>query len=306
MLQPTALSNTTLRPGRLVCGALLAACLAFFASEAPARDVVAMQQALLRDASNAYLSGVPISETPDLTLPEAYEVQRYLVMTLGPQLGEVVGYKAGLTSPSVRKRFGVSDPVSGVLLENMFTSTGSTLALDTGVQLMAELDLLVRVRDGSINEASDRSQVLAGLSEIIPAVEVADRLYRSDVPLTGAAIAAVNVGARYFVLGTPIVIDTDPRWEERLVQFQAQIRGPDGDVMAEGAGTDLPEHPLDIVHWLRDQVERSNGSALKAGDLLSLGAVAPPVLLQQATVLRAVFDGLDPTGPSRIVVGVRR
>ena len=44
-----------------------------------------------------------------------------------PELGETVGYKAGLTSKALQERFGVSEPVRGQLLAGMFLQDGATV-----------------------------------------------------------------------------------------------------------------------------------------------------------------------------------
>ena len=49
-----------------------------------------------------------------------------LVEQLKTDLGEVVGYKAGLTSKPLQERFGVREPVRGQLLAGVLLQDGAT------------------------------------------------------------------------------------------------------------------------------------------------------------------------------------
>ena len=61
------------------------------------------------------------------SLDDAMCAQGLLVERLKPELGETVGYKAGLTSKALQERFGVSEPVRGQLLAGMFLQDGAAV-----------------------------------------------------------------------------------------------------------------------------------------------------------------------------------
>src|SRR5262245_55999371 len=60
-----------------------------------------------------------------LTLEEAREVQEVFIKKLQPELGRPVGQKVGLVSRTVQARWGVDQPVRGVLLEKMLLPDNS-------------------------------------------------------------------------------------------------------------------------------------------------------------------------------------
>src|SRR5690606_21739992 len=113
-----ALSVRTAAPAALVAAAMVMTS----AATAPAPG---SPQQVLADAVSAYTALVPMPGGTVLDAAQAAEVQRMLILTLRPRFGEIAGYKAALTSPAAQQRFGVDGPLAGVLLENMFTSTGS-------------------------------------------------------------------------------------------------------------------------------------------------------------------------------------
>lgn len=53
---------------------------------------------------------------------------------LKPDLGDVVGYKAGLTSKPLQERFGVTGPVRGRLLAGMLLKDGATVPAAFGAR----------------------------------------------------------------------------------------------------------------------------------------------------------------------------
>jgi 2-keto-4-pentenoate hydratase len=69
----------------------------------------------------------------------------------------------------------------------------------------------------------------------------------------------------------------------------------------EGRGSNLLEHPLNVVLWIRDTL-KADGIKLKKGDLLSLGTITKLVPTKPGTTVRAKYVGLDPKGPVEIFV----
>ena len=225
-----------------------------------------------------------------------------LVKALIPQLGPVVGYKAGLTSAPAQARFGVSTPVRGTLLRDMLLQNGATLDAAFGARPMVEGDLLVRVRSGAIHDATTRAEALAALDMVIPFLELPDLMVAPGVSLDGNAITAINVGARYGIMGMPIPLSGDG-WLERFGKLEVMLLDQDGDEIATGGGADLLGHPMEVVLWLARSLER-DGIRLKPGDLLSLGSLTPLIPAREGRV-RAIYKGLSPAGDMEIRVRFR-
>ncbi len=251
----------------------------------------------------AYTDLEPLPGPFGLDPAEAAEVQRMVVLSLGPRYGEVAGYKAALTSPAAQARFGVSAPVSGVLLDNMFTATGATVSRASAVRPVLEADLLVRVADERINQADSPDAMLASLSEVIPFVEIPDLMFANLEGLTGADIAAINAGARLGVTGTPVPLRGLDDAMARLGAFSVTLTDGEGRTIGSGGGDALMGHPLAAALWLKNDLRR-RGVRLQPGDLLSLGSLGAPVPLSGLARVKATYEGL--TGhPIEIHVGVR-
>ena len=236
-----------------------------------------------------------------ITVDEAMKIQAKYVSIISGKYGPVIGYKAGLTNEGVQKKFGVSHPLRGTLLKNMLRKSGTVMKADFGPRPLSEGDLILRVKDEGINTATTPQEALKHISEAIPFIELPDLLFEKGVTINGPKLAAINVAARYGVVGKPIQIRPTKKWFDRLEQFKLQILDEKGTMLAEGAGSSLLGHPLNVVLWIKDSLN-AEGIQLKKGDLLSLGTITKLMPTQPNTTIRAKYIGLDPKGPVEISV----
>jgi len=218
--------------------------------------------------------------------------------------GKVVGYKAGLTNPAVQKRFNASAPVWGVLYEGMLLSgtadKGAEVDSAFGARPLFEADMLVRVRSDAINKAKTPDDVLDAIDQVIPFIELPDLVVQAPPKLNGAAIAAINVGARLGVVGKPIPVGPTPT--ERSAMFDAlrdmtvTMADGAGAELSRGKGSDILDHPLNAVVWLAQALAKE-GLAMKPGDLISLGSFSPLLPPKPGLKVTVTYGGLPNATP---------
>lgn len=219
---------------------------------------------------SAYETGTPVATPTGLTPADGACTRARLNEALQARLGPPVGYKAGLTNPAVQQRFKHDAPVRGTLYPPMLLQNGATVDAQFGARPLFEADLLVRVSDASINKANSPADVLAATDQLIPFIELPDLLVADPGALNGAAIMAINVGARLGVTGTPLEIENNAAFSNMLRDMQVVVRSG-SEELDRGKGSDVLGHPLSAVIWLvRDLA--NDGLALKPGDLVSLGS----------------------------------
>ena len=141
------------------------------------------------------------------SIPDGACHQDAVVERLGESLGPVVGYKAAATSAGAQRQLGLDGPVLGILFEDMLRPGGATIRVDQGARLIFELDLLARVGDEAINEATTREEALEAIDAFVPFVELGDLMVPAGAPITGPLLQAMNAGARLGVTGEPIPAD---------------------------------------------------------------------------------------------------
>jgi 2-keto-4-pentenoate hydratase len=215
------------------------------------------------------------------------KVNKFLAQQTG---AKVVGYKAGLTNPAVQKRFNATAPVWGTLYAPMMLPDGAVVEAAFGARPLFEADLLLRVSSAGINQAKTPEQVLQHIDQVIPAIELPDLMVEAPPKLNGAAIAAINVSARWFVMGTPIPVQRTPEFAASLASMKVVLMG-NGEDLDTGRGSDVLEHPLNAVVWLAQDLQR-NGMTLKKGDLISVGSFSKLLPPKPGLKVEVQYQGL--------------
>ena len=262
----------------------------------------ATQAACLSDADvssmfDAYNRSQPANNPEGLNTADGECSRAKFNRMLELQLGKPVGYKAGLTNPAVQKRFNADAPVWGVLYAPMMLVAGpqgATVDAAFGARPLFEADMLVRISSDAINRAKTPEDVLAAIDQVIPAIELPDLVVQAPGKLNGAAIAAINVGARYFVSGQPLPVPVTRG--ERFALLDAlrdmtAIVKADGAEVDRGKGSDVLGHPLAAVAWLAQDMARQ-GMALKPGDLVSVGSFSKLLPPKAGQVVEVEYLGL--------------
>ena len=268
------------------------------------------QSACLSDAEvvalhDAYLAKRPAANPSGLSDADGECTRAKLLRLMQAQLGDPVGYKAGLTNPAVQKRFNASAPVWGALYGPMLLKDGAVVEAAFGARPLFEADLLVRVSSDYINRATTPAEVLAAVDQVIPFIELPDLVVQAPPQLNGAAISAINVGARLGVLGAPMAVPATRA--ERFAMLDALrdmtvILSADGTEVDRGKGSDVLEHPLNAVVWLAKDLAR-NGQAMKPGDLISLGSFSRLLPPKAGLAVEVAYWGLP--GTPRVKVSFR-
>ncbi|MFT4012081.1 MAG: fumarylacetoacetate hydrolase family protein [Paracoccus sp. (in: a-proteobacteria)] len=186
---------------------------------------------------------------------------------LESQLGPPVGVKVGPTSLQAQRRFGVSQPNTGLLFAPMLVPNGSKLSLKGSRQPYYEADLVVTVGDAAIMQARTRAEAAAALSEIRPFIELPDMALGQGVTPTGPLHAAYGGMPWRGVLGKGIPVRELADPVAALAEMSVALK-VDGKPVIMSRGDVLMGHPLDVVLWLVAQ----RSYELKPGSIISLGS----------------------------------
>ena len=138
--------------------------------------------------------------------------------------------------------------------------------------------------------------MLQYIDQVIPAIELPDLVVEAPPKLNGAAVAAINVGARYFVTGAPIAVQRTPELRRFAGQHEGAWSMGGGQDLDTGFGSDVLEHPLNAVVWLAQDLQQQ-GLALKKGDLVSVGSFSKLMPPKAGQKVEVQYQGL-PDNPS--------
>ena len=157
------------------------------------------------------------------SLDDGLCAQAMVVERLSKDLGPVVGYKAGLTSPPAQQAFGVDEPVFGTLLRDMLLKPGASVRAADAVRSLFEADLIVEIGDAAVNDATTPAEVLAAIRGVRPFLELPALVAPLDIQLDGPMITAINVGAWRGVMGDLIALPADETGVAMLADFTARL-----------------------------------------------------------------------------------
>lgn len=277
---------------------LAAAALLAIAAAAPAR-AACLSDEQVAELFDRMTSKQPASNPEGLSAADGECSRGKLLRLLDQRMGPPVGYKAGLTNPAVQKRFSADAPVWGALYAPMLLKDGAVVDAGFGARPLFEADMLVRVSDGAINRARTPEDVLRSIDQVIPFIELPDLAVQAPPRLNGAAVTAINVGARLGVMGTPLPVERTAAFADALRDMVVVVRG-DGAELDRGKGSDVLEHPLNAVVWLAQDLARA-GRAMKPGDLISLGSFSKLMPPKPGLAVEVRYEGL-PGNPAVNVV----
>jgi 2-keto-4-pentenoate hydratase len=243
-----------------------------------------------------------VVSSPEISMTDALHLQAQLVAKLSEKLGKPVGYKVGLVTKEAQQRYGVTSPVRGVLLAQMMLTNNAQVAGDYGVRPILEADLVAVVGNRGINSAVSPVEVLRNLKEIVAFIELPDNLLATNQRVTGPLLTAVNVGARYGVLGERVPVQATPAFVEVLGKMEVTLSDGTGKELARERGEMILGNPIQAVLWLIEDLRKA-GRRLEPGDILSLGAVKA-ITPNPGQTYTVRYNGL-PGGPISVSVRIR-
>lgn len=203
----------------------------------------------------------PLTKTyGDLTLEQAYEVQRAGIALRLKRGERIVGFKMGLTSEAKRQQMSLTLPIYGVLTDAM--RSVDTLLVRDGIHPKIEPEIAfmtARTLHGTIS----RDEALDACSGVAPALEILDSRF---------------AGFKYFSL-PDVVADNCSSWRFALGRFNsARDVGDlrmrmriDGRLRQEAQSSAISGHPAESLVQLVAMLA-AHGQSLPAGSVVLAGA----------------------------------
>ena len=227
-------------------------------------------------------------EYPDLTIEDAYAIQRAWTK-LQLARGRIVrGHKIGLTSKAMQNAVGISEPDYGVLFADMFYPDASPIPFGRFRAPRIEVELAFVLKTPLKGPGCTLFDVLNATDYVTPALEILEtRMHRVD-PVTKAprkvmdTISDNAANAALVVGGRPIrPLDADLRWIGALLFRNGQIE-------ETGIAAGVLNHPANGVAWLADRLA-AQGEYLEAGEVVLAGSFTRPVEITRGDTFHADY-----------------
>ena len=203
------------------------------------------------------------------------------------------GYKIGAIAQRMQQTLGIAAPLAGFMRSEDIHASGVKLPFATFRGVGVECELAVRLAHDLPPAPCDPARAEAAVGSLFAAIEIVENRYgkppTGDLQAVGVpTLIADQMYHRAAVVGTPAPF--------RSMDLAA-IRGTllrDGMVVDSGHGADLLGHPMNALAWLAGSIEVAAFGGLKAGQVVMLGSVTPPLWLDAPARIAVVFDGMAP------------
>ena len=197
----------------------------------------------------------------------------------------VAGYKIGATNAQVQARFGVDAPFSGRLFADLRGREPAHRAREHRELLRDRGG--VRLRHGPGLAPRDapytREDVRAAVASVHPAIEVPDSRYTDWLSMKAPDLIGDNAIGCLLCLGPAAADGLD-----RDLAGQPVIVRVNGEVVSEGAGSNVLGDPWNVMVWLANHLG-ARGLTLDAGHVVTTGSAADVVQCQPGDTVTAEF-----------------
>jgi 2-keto-4-pentenoate hydratase len=249
-------------------------------------DEIALAATRLWDAERTHEPVARLTdEWPDMTVEDAYAVQR---VNIGRrvQLGDSIrGHKVGLSSRAMQQMMGVDEPDFGHLLDSMFIANGADVPAGRFCWPRVEIETAFRLGARLEGPNCTVDDVLTATEAVFPSIELIDSRIRNwEIKLPDTIADNASSGA--LVLGeTPTkVADVDLR-------LVGAVLLRNGEIVETGAGAAVLGHPGASVAWLVNKLH-GFGTALEPGHVILPGSCTRAVDVTPGDEVVAEFGTL--------------
>jgi 2-oxo-3-hexenedioate decarboxylase len=220
----------------------------------------------------------------ELTLDDAYVVQRRLLERRQDEGARYVGPKLGFTSRAKMAQMGLDEIIVGWLVDEMELPAGDTLSTAGLVHPRVEPEVVFRL-GREVGPEVDAEELLGAVEAVAPAIEVIDSRYenfRFSLP----DVVADNTSACRFVIGD---------W--RSIDATAEVKGLpvtlfiDGTPVESGSTSDILGDPFTALRELAP-IARRHRFPLPAGAIILAGGATAAAPVAGATEISAEVTGL--------------
>ncbi|WP_439239218.1 2-oxo-hept-4-ene-1,7-dioate hydratase [Lonepinella sp. BR2919] len=228
---------------------------------------------------------------PDISIEDAYEIQKAWVAIKIKEGRVLKGHKIGLTSKAMQNSSQINEPDYGALLDDMFFAENDEIPFDRFIVPRVEVELAFMLKSELSGPNCTIFDVLNATDYIQPALEIIDaRIEQFDkqtkVPRKVFDTISDNAANAGVVLGGRVIkpMDMDLRWIPAVLYRN-------GIVEESGVSTAVLNNPVKGVAWLANKLH-PYGVTLKAGEIILSGSFTRPVAARRGDTFHVDYHQL--------------
>ena len=215
-------------------------------------------------------------ELPEITIEDAYAIQKEWVHRKIADGRKPIGHKIGLTSRAMQRSSNINEPDYGVLLDDMLFKDGFDIPIGRFIVPRVEVELAFILKDRLTGPNCTIFDVLNATDYVIPAIEIIDARIQQIDPETKVTrkvfdTISDNAANAGLVMGGRAVKpdQVDLRWV-------AAILYRNGVIEESGVAAAVLNNPVNGPAWLANKLH-PYGVALEPGEIILGGSFTAPV-----------------------------
>lgn len=232
---------------------------------------------------------------PEMTIEDAYAVQRAWMKRKLASGRRVIGHKIGLTSRAMQRSSNITEPDYGLLLDDMLFENGHDIPYSNFIMPRVEVELAFLLKKPLEGPHCAIADVLNATDYVMPAIEIIDARIEQVGRTSGATrkvfdtISDNAANAGLVLGGRPVrPNDFDLRWVSALFMRNGVIE--DSGVAAAVLG-----HPALGPAWLANKLAPF-GEKLEAGEIILGGSFTAPLPAREGDTFQVDYGPLGSIG----------
>lgn len=229
---------------------------------------------------------IPIStEWEDITIDDAYAIQRMNIEEKVKNKDVVTGKKIGLTSKAMQEMLGVNEPDYGHLLSSMEIPLGGEISMSQMLEPKVEAEVAFILKEDLVGPNVSVIDVLRATDYVVPSLEIIDSRIK-DWKINLLDTVADNASSGLYVLG-----ENKLRLDEIDLLQMGMVLYKNGEMVNTGVGSAVLGNPVLCVAWLANKLYEY-GVILKKGEVILSGALSGAVAIEAGDEVTAKFSKL--------------
>jgi len=214
--------------------------------------------------------GTMFDDAVELNVEQAYRLQGEVAQLRCDRGEQIIGYKVGCTSPTIRAQLGIDHSISGRLFDSEHHSSGVKLSRNSFANLAIEGELAVELSREPVDDDFQSNGIPPCVARVFPVIELHNHVIRSKKPSAGELIAnnAIHAGfcAGEGIAGSDINEDINVSLTLKIFIDNEPVEACSGAPLITTIG--------DSLHWLAKQL-KNRGEQLRAGQFVLTGSLPP-------------------------------
>jgi 2-oxo-hept-3-ene-1,7-dioate hydratase len=228
---------------------------------------------------------------PEMTVEDAYRVQRALVAAKVAAGRTVRARKIGLTSRAMQQAVSITEPDYGVIFDDMVFADGGVVPFGRFIRPRVEVELAFVLDRPLRGPGVTALDVLDATRWVTPALEILDARVQMSDPETGHLRTVVDTISDNAADAGLITGGRAVRPDFCDLRRVAAVLYLNEAIEETGVAAGVLGHPANGVAWLANKLS-SHDEFLPAGQVILAGSFTRPVFVAEGDVIHADFGEL--------------